>query len=1033
MSQLHVYKASAGSGKTHTLVREYLKLLLNANPQSGYREVLVATFTNKATTELRERIIELLLKLKNGEDVGEDMQKALDPIDRDKVSETLEAILHDYSSLRVQTIDSFFQEVVRSFAFELSGEGASADVELDKETAIEMSVDQVMMQLDSENLKMLSAILVDREEEGDRSDIRAEIINLAKQLLYSPDALEHDVLNLKREDIKAAKQELIDKRKAALSAMEDPLKELKERLGQADIVDILDQSFHSFLVTLSRFDLLPFIKNKVKDPDQTVYRKDLKIDQPNFIVGKTKAKRGGEAVQRFSAVEDELRRLLIKFETAVNGNYLDYHLADLLLENISLLPLLGDLKKEIDNYQRQHNIILIEEINQLISTIINDSSTPFIYEKVGSRINHYMIDEFQDTNGIQWNNMKVLIEEGLSKGYDSYLVGDVKQSIYRFRGTDSSLLNSKVMNDSDLSGYINRQSLQKNWRSNEKIVVFNNEVFNDVYNFEAHANAEGQGSNLTNKAIYAEDDVKQEPMKGKGKGYVRFEKVSKEEDEFRTRMQDLLLSIQKDGYSPGDIAFIVRTNNDAKKIAELLNQLAINDPDNRDKYTYLSDEALMVEYAQVVKLITTLYQYAANRADPQKNLLLDIALLPFPGVEKEQLKKAIDSGGSLYEVTARLFDWIGVPESEELYANAFLDLIYEFSEKEANTYLQFENWWEKVGSKKMVTMGSGQNDKIQIITLHKSKGLEFEVVILPYVNWEISKIRGNSRNLDFCDSKDLPHNFVSHPLDFYLIPSAPTQEKLNSHLQKKYYKIHEANYLDNLNLLYVAMTRPKHRLYMFTNEEENTKMVTRILYDRIPKVKGIEGDGASYWEYGTESEKVTQPPQRTYNAVQLRLNNNKADQPLFTTIQTDPPFDSEATKHGKIMHDVMSRAITKEDFRQAIGRLKVPKAEEEAFFNRLDEATANPRVMDWFTPKEGRQILVEQEIHLGQGSRKERPDRIIIDGNTACVVDFKFGDRIETSPHQKQVKRYMDTLKKLGYEVSGYLWYWEKNEIEEVR
>lgn len=1044
---LQVYKASAGSGKTYTLVEKYLDLLLKPSPRNpkqlympdGYRRILVATFTNKATTELRERIVKNLRHISEyGRDniIREEETPAVRErrleAEKSRAKKVLYEILLDYSSLRVQTIDSFFQEVVRSFVMELNNSSATAEVALDSDKAIEMTVDQLLIQQGGTTLEWLGKVLQARAEEGDSTDVRGAVIELAKQLLFKDQVAHLDPKIYTPERINDSITELREKAKRCYDSMEEAYDRLQQQLALQE--DILHLSAYGFLNKLRNASLKGLIKEKSKNPAKPIYHNSVKVRGEGnlFIVASKNAKIPDckALIER----QESYRQLITHLDDALTRYAPEYQLAKLLLEHLSLLPILSQLKESLNQYQREQRIVLIEEINGLVSQIINGSEVPFIYEKVGGYIMHYMLDEFQDTNRTQWENFKVLLEEGLSKGMASYIVGDVKQSIYRWRGTDSTLLNSEVANDPDLSEYFHEHILKDNWRSSRYIVEFNNAFFDQIYNFNGHVLGEEEATevNHLNKAIY-EKGVTQTAIRQEKPGYVQIEQVIAEEEDLTSRLKKLLTKLQEeDGYRAGDIAFIVRKNDEASQVAEILNQLAMEDEEHSEYYAFLSDEALLINNSKIVKLITSLFQHVAFPNDTQKELYFRVACLNLgisASEEVEPLIAATTQGATIFETTNILISLLSskYEQEEELYISAFLDLIHDFVESQPNTYLQFNYWWKKVGTQRKVTMGSDVSNKIEIITLHKAKGLEYPVVIIPFIDWDISRMSLTS-NLELCAAEELPEGFLSDPLPYYIIPEAPTKEHLSSLIGEKYRRIHEANYLDNLNLLYVAFTRPEERLYIFTNGSRSNNKVSNILMDRLDLLSESlplnYDDTMVRWSYGTDEKREADSHSSSLErATELHILKEPSSS-ILQRLHTEVAYEDEAIQRGVIMHEVMASTLIPAHFKVAIGKRGLSEEEQQSHIRHFDLCMANPLIAQWFTPEEGKHILTEHSIYIGKGNQHRRPDRLIIKGDEATVIDFKFGQETDLSAHRSQVRRYMQLLEEMGYKAKGYLWYW---------
>lgn len=1032
---LTIYKASAGSGKTYTLVKAYLDLLLQSKSNDTYRSILVATFTNKATSELRERIVrELRERMQRG---GAEGMRA---------RQVLEQILLDYDALRVQTIDSFFQEVVRSFAFELlqTGANASADVDLDRDSAIELSVDQLLVRLDGEELQWIEQLLVGKAEEGENIDLRGEVVKLAKKILYNPNARGRDLSGFDASKVQAAMDELRAKRKTILAEVGEQFVPLREWLEAHK--DILEHSKLKFLLSLYQSELDKLLRDKYSNPDKLIYHGNVNIDKDVFIV--STSLKDPEMRAKLISEQSTVKPLLQQAQAAVDANWQEFQLAEILLQHLSLLPLFSSLQETIKRYQEEHNIILIDEINFLLDQVIAGASAPFIYERVGGRIRHYMIDEFQDTSGIQWDNFRALLLEAIAQqgsdghSLESYLVGDVKQSIYRFRGTDSSLLNSGVEQDEDFKSQITSCALENNWRSDHNIVEFNNQFFYDSYHFGTHT--DGKISSHEFDKIYKpeeEKEVKQGKRYngGEGRGYVRFEYIEKpkgdeESAELRARLRETLLTLQRDeGYQAGDIAFIVRKNEEAEKIADMLTSFAQEAEEGEQHYySFISDEALKINNAQTVRLLTSLFQLLGDPGNSNYQTLYEVACLMLGLMEQEEQAELLElckGGRSLLEIAHTVLRKITVPMGEELYVNAFLDLLFEYTQNNIATYQQFGEWWRRVGIGKEITMGRKTSDRIQILTIHKAKGLEFPIVIMPYVGWKY--YNNNAQMIEILGKDELPEGFLSEPLDFYLFDGKPNKSHLNSLLSNRYNKILEEIYLDQLNLLYVAFTRPINRLYLFTHEADKVgsnsnslNNVSIILYDRLKTIEGIQQTG-NVWTFGHPTPK--REPAETCHGPLVLNPHYKRELPNLPELRVAKPT-SESAIYGITMHDAMARALTPEQFRDAIQRLG--RADEAELFAHFDQALQDPLVASWFAPTEERKILVEQRIGTAKGTY--RPDRVVLEGNEATVIDFKFAHPL--LEHRAQVLGYMELLRKLGYSVRGYLWYWHQTQqIQEVK
>lgn len=1099
---LIIYKASAGSGKTFTLVKEYIALLLGVGEKyrepERFRHILIVTFTNKATAELRERILDELYKMSIGEDssmlqqIIEEQRHDTPTLDyqslksryQDGATELLKEILGDYTSFRVQTIDSFFQEVVKSFVFELSSAKAGAEIELSNTEAINTSLEKLLRELDKEDpiFKWVQTLYDEALKEGNRFNVQQSAASVAEKLLYSEyeqiitESDEYTPENIARQKVAL---------KSIITTAEEEIGEVLEKIRTLleNDIQLAEDSYYTFLKKFFTNEVPDFIKDCIDSG--YIFHKTVqsKVEKGEDFDLYKKNPACLESKDKLEKVKPELIPLLKFFIDVVNKHTSKHTTANILIKHLDLIPIMRALKSKLEEYQNDNNILLISEVNDLMKEIIAGSSVPFIYEKVGGKISNYMIDEFQDTNHTQWENFRPLLEESLDSGEgnkDSYLVGDVKQSIYRWRGADSSILNSKV--GEDFNHRVEERVLGTNWRSDGNIINFNNTFFNDIYDFESHTSIKSAMDSGTQKKVATVYNEGVEQKVGKNEstdqGYVSVvlaEKEKKGEQEELAkgitikqaeRLKSYIDECIDSGYEPRDIAFLVRDNKEAVTIAAMLESFSVEaldgtSPDSHpERYKFLSNEALLINHSTIVQIIVATIRHQVLKGAYSTDVILEVMLKRFfynehTPVDVQSIKDTLlhlpAEQYSILEFSLQIVTQLGdIPNEEKIYLNAFLDLVTEFMEKRTPTYVQFCIWWDNIKDKKYIEMGDADLNAIQILTIHKSKGLEFPIVILPFADWKISKNSGYG--ITICSREDIKGFELPGEIPLfshYIVPDTTSQTHLNSNLGGLYKRIYEENYMDNLNLLYVAFTRAVNRLYVVCNKvssKEPFNLVSDIIHNRI----NIEGAGIPK-VYGEKSDKASKPTMA--QVPPITLQRSFVPNSLLNTesgVRDSKKYSDEYTEKGIMLHDVMSRSLDTKDIEKALKRLVLQHdISEDEYLGLLNIAQEsikdNPTIQDWFMLEDEKQkmhptlchrtILNEAMLYNKMERKTLRPDRVILDQyednkKEATIIDYKFGQK--DSRYHRQVLRYMKHFQNSGFQTRGYLWY-NLTEVEEIK
>lgn len=713
---LTVYRASAGAGKTHKLTGEYLTLLFTG--PGAFRRILAVTFTNKATDEMKTRIVDELYNLASGRksDYVELLKSAYSLTEiqvRKQAAQILIDILHDYSAFNISTIDRFFQQTMRAFTREIGLQGGYG-IEMDQELVLTTAIDNLLSDLEKPESKDLLGWLLrfaeDKIESGGEWNLRKDIMALSREVFKESYKAFSEAVGRDIEDKKALedyKNELY----GIIRSVEATAKELGER-GLAilnkyglKVTDFKGGS-RSPLTLLDRL-----VQGEMKEPSATF------IGLADNLDGCfTKTVSLGTRQIIGCAFEDGLNDC-IKGIISLFGNLTAYNTAREIVRYYYTLGILTDVSRQIAAYREEKNVMLIADTTELLSKVIEGSDAPFIYEKTGTHVDHYMIDEFQDTSGMQWNNFRPLIEESLAHSRDNLIVGDVKQSIYRFRNSDWKLLDEQVQADFSPE-VVHEETLKDNWRSCRNIVEFNNALFTTlpgvlqaVYNeaLSVSSLSEEQRAAFFTKIMSAYDKSFQQvpPPFMQKDGHVRIEFLSGDnekdwKEEALGRLPGVLEKLQDNGYALKDIAILVRTNQEGAQVADTLLAYKEEHPSNRYNYDIISDEALFVSGSTAVRFMVSLLRYLKN---PEDRTNEQIALYSYQvlkgrfGVETPAFPPEVVSvlqilsRQSLYEITEGLFRLFAddFPENEQVFVQAFLDMVSEYTQKESADLNRFLN------------------------------------------------------------------------------------------------------------------------------------------------------------------------------------------------------------------------------------------------------------------------------------------------------------------------------------------------------
>ena len=1080
---LTIYKASAGSGKTFTLSVEYIKLLIK-DPQS-YRSTLAVTFTNKATEEMKLRILSQLYgiwkllpdsksyidKIKEDLDVTEEYMS-------ERAGIALHNIVHNYSYFRIETIDSFFQSVLRNLARELDLT-ANLRIELNDYQIERNAVDELINSLD-ENSELLTWIMeYIRENMDDDKDwnVIGNIKRFGENIFreyYKTNSKKLNERLLEEGFFKQYTSKLRQMRNEAEVEMQNEAAQFFDALNHNGIeIDDLNNGKNG--------PAGYFIKIKKGIYNNTIVTKRLQkvLDEgsESSWVKQKSSKETQDIVRELA--NSTLTPLVHHAEDVRQKNWYIYGSAVLTLRHLNQLRLLNSIENKVRMMNVEQNRFLLSDTHTLLHSLIRDTDSPFIFEKIGNYLENIMIDEFQDTSTVQWQNFKVLLEECMSHGEQqgNLIVGDVKQSIYRWRSGDWRMLNNIEREFPYLNSMLNVCSLDTNYRSSRRVITFNNAFFKRASELEyADQKSSTPDTSSPEQLKKAYSDVAQKvPSFRDNHGYVSINLLPNEDyrQQALQKTAEAVSLLLDSGANYSDIAILVRSNDIIQLIAEFFaNEL----PDVK----IVSDEAFRLDSSVSVNIIVNAmlwlthpdnilakayiakaYQaYVLKKSEQETNKLLATA----EGIDSALPCALIDKRNDLltmpiFELAEQIYTLfnIGNIKGEDAYLYAFYDALTDFIANNTADIDSFvEEWNDSIAAK---TIQASAIDGIRIITIHQSKGLEFEHVVIPFCDWTLEK-----GNTIWCTPQVEPYNELPLiPVDFSASQMKGTIYEFD------YNEEHLQNCVDNLNLLYVAFTRAASSLFVIAQRgtpSSRSYIVEQAITDIKLEGSSLDGDPSDkkaelLFSYGEleivetkakkKSDNIFTPEVENMNVdmatfsnkVEFKQSNKSRDFVAYDDENTDDDDRKQLSyiKTGKILHYLFSTINTTDDIDTSLAQLEMDGLIEESGTNikrlrdMLHKRFSNRQVADWFS---SRWTLFNECTILDYDAatdtvREHRPDRVMKDEKTGevVIVDFKFGS--PRPEYVEQVNRYKALTQNMGYpNVKGYLWFVYSNRIEEV-
>ena len=1055
---LTIFSASAGSGKTYNLTRVYLEMLFSS--RFSYRRILAVTFTHKATSEMKGRILDELSNLAYGNESRylEGLIKSTGKSEmelRKESAEILLLILHDYSRFSISTIDSFFQKILRAFARDI-GLHYGFDVEIDHTAIMTAAVDKMISSAGRE--PALRRWLSDYARSNIRDDkswnIRRNILDLSNELFKEKLRLVSPEEKIRLRD-KSFLGEYIKEIRDIAHGFESAMTAAgKEGLDIIRKFGLPDEIFYYKSKGVPGF-LKSLAEGIIRTPNQYV-RAAVEDTPQKWATG-----RAPDSLDQ--AVKAGLEVTVKKVLNYYDSNIAMYNTSKSILSNIYTLGILSDVLGQVRLITNDENIFLLSDTGEMIYRITEKDQAPFIYEKVGNFFENFMIDEFQDTSVIQWNNLKMLINNSMSQGFDNLVVGDIKQSIYRWRNSNWQTLHD-LKKAVDYQRIIS-EPLETNWRSCRNIIEFNNALFSVVPAILDKEFAENEiKSGFTR--LYSEVD--QKDPGNKDDGFIRIEFVGDNEEkgwkeQVLEKLPGIIRSVLNKGYKSSDIGILVRDNSEGAAVMKKIISFSSMLPDEeKPGFNIVSNDSLLLINSPVINFLISLLLVLDN----QENVVARAAMLRFyllttchrdaetvpletenlTTISEEYLPEGVEIFLSnvkyltLWDITEKSirFFSLGKYSYNVAYLESFQDLILRFSAGKNPGISAFLDWWDTEGYKKSISLPEHQ-DSIKVLTIHKSKGLEFDVVIIPFISWNLDHMAFQS-NILWARPGVPPFNKLG------IVPVRYKKELSETFFAGDYYSERYSAYIDNVNLLYVAFTRARNGLFGFAPVTiPSSNIIARVLRNAIaddvdsrdPKksllVKYYD-NFTGIFEFGTlpmkkhitDSEPYMDiseyPVSADVESLKIKLN-------WENYLDPDPAGVRFKINYGKLMHEIFEEIVTLKDIRPAVKRKviegKIPASEEQGMIEKISLKAGMPGISTWF--EEGNEILTEASILIPHSGIR-RPDRIIMRNEKTTIIDFKFGE--ENNHYLTQIRQYKSLLSEMGYtNIEAFLWYVDSDKI----
>ncbi len=1041
MKSFKVYKSSAGSGKTYTIVREYLSLALGTEQSSKVKNILAITFTNNSASEMKERIIKMLYEFSSGEPKGtalsmfNELQSlhGISPLELQKRAlQTLKYILHHYTSFSVSTIDKFNHKIIRSFAFDL-GLSVNFSPETDATPTLRDTVDELLGNIGEQNYQELTKILISFVEdllEKDKGwNIQKKLLEFSKQLLEEKTA--RILKSLSGIDIKG----YIEISQSLGQYINQYKKEITQ-IGEKGIQVIEDNHIEPDLLAgganagVKKY--FSYLQN-FKD-DSIVPKNSIANYFANGKLYSSKAK--AEQIKAIEAISTLLTQYYNEAQKIITQKHSSYLFYKNVKDNIYTMALYNELDVVFSEQKKANNILFISEFNKIISAAVTNEPVPFIYEKIGEKYHHFLIDEFQDTSSMQWQNILPLMHNSLSQGIMNMIVGDAKQSIYRWRNSQVEQFVQlpqiyKTVDDTQSpaleeqekalkNNYI-EYNLDTNYRSKKNIIDFNNDFFNKIL----------ETGNDKIKAIYQQ--VKQKPQPNNTGGTIHYTEYMKNESEeskeewmCRQTLEIINLCKQK-GYSQKDIAVICRKNKEGAQIATYLLENNID---------VISKESLLLSSSPEVKIIMEIMKLLNN-----PNNEISVASIKYYFKHKHHFNDSFQGINTLnsllqffeennivisinelmkqglYEICNSLCISLGLNRKPNVYLQFFLDNIYSFGQETRNID-ELLDWWEDQQDTLSICIPEGE-DAVNILTINTSKGLQFPVVIVPGA--DLTGKQNDNKLWINLKSKQLP---LLNGLNYAYANFIRGLEQTD--FADQYREESEKILLDDINLLYVAFTRPEDHLFILSlGRNTFSQVASKYLVPYFNSPSGFEDviiNKQTFKRSGGEIAQVNKNTKAPKEQLQItNITNHNWKNKLETENKTyNTHWQQEQILYGNMVHLLLSEINTDKDIEKVIYKYKFNIEQGGLQVSTLKEKLHEVLNMDTVKKYyDGKYSLKRENSIIDEKGTIYRPDLIAIKEKQAVIIDYKTG--IPQKKYAEQINNYALLLEKMGYQIDEKL------------
>lgn len=1050
MSNFISYNSSAGSGKTYTLVKEYLKIALETKNPNLYKHILAVTFTNKAAAEMKARIIDSLKALSSGKDLSgtpkfllADLLKPIKDgglgclaIEIGKRSKNvLKSILHNYNDFGVSTIDKFTHKIIRTFAHDLQLP-LNFNIELDERELLGASIDLLIAEVGrNEKLTKLLLEYTSKKAEDEESwHIENDLFNFSRNLLKEDGELYLEkIRKLSIADFDTIKKQLFQLTK---NFEHKVMEQGQIAIEFIDAQGISSKSFsggYFYKYWLGLKDFTKLMPNdtvvKIVNGEKDWYAKTVDTNQKQLI----------------DSNQSELIKLFHQSRQYIDSFESDYKVNKLIIKNLYSLAVLNEIEKTVQEFKKDNNVLNISDFNKQIAKIVSSEPIPFIYERLGEKYQHYLIDEFQDTSIIQWHNIIPLIDNSLGNGKFNMVVGDAKQAIYRFRGGEVEQIihlpniykhnNNQLLLEREsalIRNYANK-NLTKNYRSKAEIVKFNNDFFQSV------------ASNLSEQYQQLYSDLEQEFDPKNTGGGVQLNFIEESDNQiFRDIVLNNIINTIKNncaaGYSLTDIAILTRSNKDGSEIASFLLANDVN---------VISSESLLLNNSEEVTFLLNVFRYLSSPNDKSYQVQIlsyltnpDDLFKVFTQAEGNQLISylktkniTLDFGKianySLYELAEHLVVLFGLDKKVDVYIQFLLDKIHEYASRYDNSVVNFIEWWETRAEKFSIVIPEGI-DAVRVMSIHKSKGLEFPVVIYPFAT---SNIKTGE---DFFWTAETNIEGLAAAI----LPMVKELE--NTRFAAVYKEEMNKSTLDLINVMYVALTRPKDRLYIISKVDfskgirklSSNGSVADFLFN-FCELNPANKTADHIYQFGLFASKEKQITEQISNdKVFNEISYNNWRKKIQISYQAPLVWDIENPEtsgaHGTLIHTILAKINTKNDLDKVLTSFQhkglIAEDELPKIRIELENVFKIKGVNELFSDFD--ELKNERSILLPSGESYQ-PDRVVVKNNSTYLVDYKTGE--QNQKHVEQIKNYKSLLTQMGYpNVNAYLLYVKEKSLIDV-